>query len=134
MGNDDIRIGLADVIANVMGAVEVIEGRDRKHSSGANCVQPGEVNEVVALVLDISDSLILLVWRVWNLIVIAAQGCNQTELIGRRFVEDDGTESTKPGSLVVEDFGAGSFQAQVGAVAGEAAVIRETLPVVAEAN
>ena len=60
------------VTADVVSAVEMIEGRNRENRSRAHGVQPGEIDQVIALVFNIANAGGLLVGIVGNLVVIAA--------------------------------------------------------------
>src|SRR6266536_665401 len=116
-----------------MRAIEVIEGRDRQRDSVAHGVQPGEIDEIVALVFhvvkDVSSS-----WIDRNLIMIAARGGNQAKLVVSILIKNERSEAADPGSLVVDDFLHRSFKAEVGAVAGKASVICEAFGVIANAD
>src|SRR6184192_993577 len=107
-----------------MRTIEVIERRDGQRDSGAHGVQPGEIDEVVALVFhvvkDVSRS-----WIDRNLIMIAARGGNQAKLVVSILIKDQGSEAADPSGLVVDDFLHRSFKAEIGAVAGQASVIGE---------
>ena len=72
IGNDDVGIGLADIAAGIVSAVEVVEGRDSQHASGVDSVQPGKIDQVIALVFHVANARGLLVGIVGNLVMIAA--------------------------------------------------------------
>src|SRR5262249_22634541 len=88
----------------------------------------------IALVFDIPHARCLQVRIVGYLIVIPANSCDQAQLVVGSFVEDDGAKTAEPGSLIVKNLSAGSFQAEVSAVSGKATVISEALSMVAEAD
>src|ERR1700751_581827 len=52
--NYNARVRLADIAADVVGTIEVIEGRDREHSSRSDGVQLGKIDQVILLVFDIT--------------------------------------------------------------------------------
>ena len=72
-----------------MRAIEVEERRDCQHSPSPHGVQPGEVEQVVALVLDIPNALRLLCRIIRYLVVIPAQRNDESKLIVRSLIKDE---------------------------------------------
>src|SRR5439155_26860127 len=134
LGNGEVRVRLADGAAAVVCAVEVVERRDGQYRAAANSLQPGEVDESIALVFDVADAGGDLVGSIGNLIVISAHGGHETKLIGWGLIKDEGSKCSQVGGLVIKDLGAWSFQSKIGAVTREAAVVREAFAVVSEAD
>ena len=86
-----------------MSAIEVVEGGDREHRARVEGVQPGEISEGVAFVLDIADAGELLVGRVGNLVMVAADGGHEAQLIVWRLIKDQRSECTEASAEVVLD-------------------------------
>ena len=122
------------IAAGVVGAIEVVEGRDGKNGSSVDGVQPGKIDQVIAFVFDVTNAGGLLVRIVRDLVVVAARRSHQAKLIVRRLIKGQGSETAETCGQIVQDFGAGGFQSEIGAVAGNAAVVGEALGVVAEAE
>src|SRR6266550_544269 len=133
-GNGELRVRRAYRAADVVRTVEVVEGRDGQYRAAAYGVQPGEVHESIALVLDIADAGGDLLGSVRNLIVISAHGGHETKLIGWGLVKDEGGKSSQAGGLVIQDLGAWSFESKIGAVTREAPVVGEAFAMVSEAD
>ena len=109
----------------------MVKGRDGQHGSRVEGVQPGKIDQVIALVFHVANAGCLLIRIVGDLIVVAASGSDQAKLIVGCLVESQGSESAEPGAQIVQHFGAWCFQSEIGAVAGNAAVVSEAIGVVA---
>ena len=134
VGNGEIGVGFADVSADIVSTVEMVERRDRQYRPRADGVQPGEIYECVALVFYVTDACGLLVGIVGNLVVVAAQRSHQAELVLGSLVENYRSEAAKAGGLIMNDLRARGFEAEIGAVSGHAAVVGEAVGVVSEAD
>ena len=78
VGGDERRI----VRPTVKGRpVEMVERRDRQQKAGPGRVHPGEVDERIALALDVPDAGGLLLGRVRDLVMVAAERRHQAELV-----------------------------------------------------
>src|SRR6185437_8955598 len=134
LGNHHVGIGLTDIIANVMGLVEMVEGRHRQDGPRTDDMQPGKIDQIIALVLYVTNTQGLLVRIVGNLVVIAAGGRDQAKLVLRGLIKCEGSESAEPGAEIVQYLGASRLQSQVRAIAGNTGVISKAVGVVADAE
>src|SRR6476661_6526071 len=134
LGNHHVGIGLPDIIANVVGLVEVVEGRNRQDGPWADDMQPGKIDQIIALVFYVPNTAGLLVRVVGHLVVVAASGRNEAKLVLRSLIECEGSEGAEPGAEIVQYLGASRLQPQVRAIAGNAGVVSEAVGVVADAE
>src|SRR6266566_2024652 len=75
----------------IVGTIEVIERRDGDQHSIRSRMQPGKVDEVIALIFDIMQNIAgSRIYR--NLVVIAADRSSQAKLVGGRLIENDRPE------------------------------------------
>src|ERR1700675_343876 len=95
-------------------------------------MQPGKINQVIAFVFHVADAQSLLIGIVWYLVVVAAGRSNQSQLVIRSFVKRQGSERAKARTQIVQHFGTSGFEAEVGAIPGNTAVVGEALGVVAD--
>src|SRR5438067_10638970 len=102
----------------------MIKGRDSERHSCPDRVQPGEIHKVVALVFDIVENR----RRGWidrNLIVVSAPRGYQTQLVIGFLIKDERGKATQAGSLVVDDLRHWSFEAKIGSISRQTAVVSE---------
>src|SRR5262245_25304144 len=92
-------------------------------------MNPGKVRERVRSDLNIPNPEFLLLHRVWNVIVIAPRRTDETELVFRRRVENQGGESREAYSLIMKDRDIDAFKSAIGPASGYAAVISEPVRV-----
>src|SRR5262249_2115185 len=102
-------------------------------------MQPREIQEIIAFILNIAGDdriagIIGLCWIDRNLIVIAAQAGDKTQLVGRSLVKDERRESAQSGSLIVDNLRYRRFEAEISSVAGETSVVRKALPMISKAD
>src|SRR5258708_8965983 len=102
----------------------MIERRKRQRHARPERVEPGKINEVVALVLDVME-------RVGGidrcLVMVSAGRSDQAELVCGIFVEDKRSKGAQASGLVADRLWNRSFQTKVGAVSGKTAVVGEAL-------
>ena len=114
-------------IAVVIGAIVVVERRNREEHAGPEGVRPGQASERVALPFHVADARILCVRIVGDLIVVAPQGGHEAELVVRVAIVDERPHAAQAPHAIVQDLGTGSFQAIVAPIAVDAAEIGELL-------
>ncbi len=91
-----------------------------------------KLTKVIAFIFHIANTQGLLVRIVGHLVVVAASGSHQAQLVIRRLVKGQGRETAEPRPQIVQDLRARRFQSEIGAVTGNAAIVSEAVGVVAE--
>src|SRR5712692_4169064 len=124
--------------ADVIGAIEMVERRDGENEAGGEGANPGKGQEGIPFPVGIAKKFaegIIGIGRIeGNLIVIAAQGSDEAQLILRAGVIDERSESAEAIGAVVNHRGSRRLQAEVGAVSVGAGVVSEAVVVAAEIN
>src|SRR5262249_16684718 len=114
-------------------AIEVVGRRKREDNAGADRMHPGEAAEDVLLTLAVACAIQLLLGIVWHLEEVCPRRADKPQLIGGRDVENQRCKRGSAGSLIVQIFTGGSFQAMVSAIAVHAEVISGFIVMIAEA-
>src|SRR5712691_6983445 len=123
-------------VAFERGAIEMIERRNREHESRVEGAHPGKRDEGVAFAVGITQMLTGAVPRIvrieGNLIKVATKRGDKAQLVRRAGVVNERSESAEAIGPVVDDGRGRSFEAKIGAVAVEAAVVGQALGVTAK--
>ena len=94
---------------DIVGAVEVVEGRDGQHRALADGVQPGKIYERIALILNLANATGLLVGIIRYLIVVATQRSDQAKLIRGGLIKHQRGETSEACRLVMQNTGRRRF-------------------------
>src|SRR6516164_1064061 len=97
-------------------------------------MQPRQIDESVALVLDIVDAGSLLIRGVRHLVMVSAHRRDQAQLIGSGPVEDQRAVSAESRAQVVNDMPGRRLEPEIRAVARQASQPGEAFAVIAEAD
>src|SRR6266852_3501180 len=103
-------------------------------TAASDTCSPREVDEAVALALDIASSSRLVIRPVRDLKVVLAQRAHDPQLVRSIGIENQRSKPAKAAPEIVDHFGCRRLQAEIGAVAVEAGVVGKAPSVIAEAQ
>src|SRR5690349_7846133 len=113
---------------------EVIKRSDREHEMRPHSVHPAQEHKGISLLCGISDTCIISLLIVRDLIVVSLERKIEAKLVGPAVVEDQVGKAADSMSLVVQYVRSRRGESVIGANAVQARVVGESLRVIGEAD